>query len=375
MVRILVNDLGGCNPYLEKKFNFQRILLVRCFFSQIRAQSLILASFYFVLSCAYCIFAFLILNRMIEPIMSPYLTFDRQHWAQLRNSVPMMLSESDLKELQGINDHLSMTEAVEIYLPLARLLNLYVAARQSRNGVLHQFLGNTESAPPFVIGIAGSVAVGKSTTARLLKALLSRWENHPKVELITTDGFLYPNKVLTERGIMHKKGFPESYDIRRLVEFVSEVKAGQPNVAAPVYSHLTYDITDEMKVVDRPDVLIIEGLNVLQSGMDYPHDPHRVFISDFLDFSIYVDADSQLIEKWYIERFMKFRQGAFKKPGSYFSHYTALTEAQAEQKARSIWETINGKNLVENILPTKGRAHLILRKGLNHTVEEVLLRK
>ncbi|MGL5430209.1 MAG: type I pantothenate kinase [Vibrio sp.] len=307
--------------------------------------------------------------------MTPYLTFDRQHWAELRNSVPMTLSESDLKELQGINDHLTMTEAVEIYLPLARLLNLYIEARQSRNGVLQQFLGSAGSAPPFVIGIAGSVAVGKSTTARLLKALLSRWENHPKVELITTDGFLYPNQILTERGIMHKKGFPESYDIRRLVEFVSAVKAGQPHVVAPVYSHLTYDITDEVNVVDRPDVLIIEGLNVLQSGMDYPHDPHRVFISDFLDFSIYVDADSQLIEKWYIERFMKFRNSAFRKPGSYFSHYTALSEQQAEQKARSIWETINGKNLIENILPTKGRAQLILRKGLNHSVGEVLLRK
>lgn len=307
--------------------------------------------------------------------MSPYLTFDRQLWAALRNSVPMTLSENDLKELQGINDHLTMKEAVEIYLPLARLLNLYVVARQSRNGVLNQFLGNRESAPPFVIGIAGSVAVGKSTTARLLKALLSRWENHPKVELITTDGFLYPNQILRDREIMHKKGFPESYDIRRLVEFVSDVKAGQPNVQAPVYSHLTYDITDELKVVDRPDILIIEGLNVLQSGMDYPHDPHRVFISDFLDFSIYVDADSQLIEKWYIERFMQFRQGAFKEPGSYFGHYTVLTEAEAKEKARSIWETINGKNLVENILPTKGRAQLILRKGLNHTVEEILLRK
>ncbi|MCG3730993.1 type I pantothenate kinase [Vibrio cincinnatiensis] len=307
--------------------------------------------------------------------MSPYLSFARHQWAELRNSVPMTLSESDLQELQGINESLTMKEAVEIYLPLARLLNLYVAARQSRNTVLNQFLGNVEKAPPFIIGIAGSVAVGKSTTARLLRALLSRWDNHPKVELITTDGFLYPNKILNDRNIMHKKGFPESYDIRRLVQFVSDVKAGLPHVVAPVYSHLTYDITTQQKVVDRPDVLIIEGLNVLQSGMDYPHDPHRVFISDFLDFSIYVDADAEMIEKWYVERFMKFRHGAFKKPGSYFNHYTQLSEDEAIAKARHIWSSINGKNLQENILPTKERAQLILRKGLHHSVENVLLRK
>lgn len=307
--------------------------------------------------------------------MSPYLTFARDQWAELRNAVPMTLTEEDLQELQGINENLTMKEAVEIYLPLSRLLNLYVASRQSRNSVLHQFLNNKEVAPPFVIGIAGSVAVGKSTTARILKALLSRWVNHPKVALITTDGFLYPNEVLLERGIMQKKGFPESYDIRKLVKFVSDVKAGERHVEAPTYSHLTYNITDEKKVVDCPDVLIIEGLNVLQSGMDYPHDPHRVFISDFLDFSIYVDADSTLIEKWYVERFMKFRHGAFAKPGSYFSHYTKLTEDEAVAKARKIWQAINGKNLQQNILPTRERAQLILRKGINHTVEQILLRK
>ncbi|MEI8672405.1 type I pantothenate kinase [Vibrio sp. SA48] len=307
--------------------------------------------------------------------MGPYISFDRHQWAELRNSVPMTLSEADLKELQGINENLTMKETEEIYLPLARLLNLYVVARQSRNTILHQFIGNTDIAPPFVIGIAGSVAVGKSTTARLLKALLSRWENHPKVELITTDGFLFPNQVLNEKGIMQRKGFPESYDMKRLVQFVSDVKAGKRHVSAPVYSHLTYDITSEEKVVDRPDILIIEGLNVLQSGMDYPHDPHRVFISDFLDFSLYVDADSEQIEKWYVERFMKFRHGAFKKSGSYFSHYTKLSEQEAREKAQSIWHSINGKNLQSNILPTKERAQLILRKGVNHTVEEILLRK
>ncbi|HCE3381916.1 TPA: type I pantothenate kinase [Vibrio parahaemolyticus] len=307
--------------------------------------------------------------------MSPFLSFDRAEWAELRNSVPMTLSEDDLKALQGINENLTMEEAVEIYLPLSRLLNLYVQARQSRNSVLQQFLNTEEHAPPFVIGIAGSVAVGKSTTARILKALLSRWENHPKAALVTTDGFLYPKKVLEERGIMHRKGFPESYDIKRLVEFVSDVKAGKPNLEVPVYSHITYDITDELKKVDRPDVLIIEGLNVLQSGMDYPHDPHRVFVSDFLDFSIYVDAESETIEQWYVERFLKFRRGAFTKPGSYFSHYTQLSVDEAKSKAKEIWRNINGLNLELNILPTRERAHLILHKGANHLVDKVSLRK
>ncbi|EGR1221685.1 TPA: type I pantothenate kinase [Vibrio parahaemolyticus] len=307
--------------------------------------------------------------------MSPFLSFDRAEWAELRNSVPMTLSEDDLKALQGINENLTMEEAVEIYLPLSRLLNLYVQARQSRNSVLQQFLNTEEHAPPFVIGIAGSVAVGKSTTARILKALLSRWENHPKVALVTTDGFLYPKKVLEERGIMHRKGFPESYDIKHLVEFVSDVKAGKPNLEVPVYSHITYDITDELKKVDQPDVLIIEGLNVLQSGMDYPHDPHRVFVSDFLDFSIYVDAESETIEQWYVERFLKFRRGAFTKPGSYFSHYTQLSVDEAKSKAKEIWRNINGLNLELNILPTRERAHLILHKGANHLVDKVSLRK
>ncbi|KNH11601.1 MULTISPECIES: type I pantothenate kinase [Vibrio] len=307
--------------------------------------------------------------------MSPYMSFDRARWSELRNLVPMTLSESDLKELQGINEKLTMEEAVEIYLPLSRLLNLYVAARQNRNSVLHEFLDKKEKAPPFIIGIAGSVAVGKSTTARLLKALLSRWENHPKVELVTTDGFLYPNEVLEEKGLMSKKGFPESYDIKRLVNFVSDVKACKRNVTAPVYSHLTYNITGDVKCVDLPDVLIIEGLNVLQSGMNYPHEPHRVFISDFLDFSLYVDADSKQIKEWYINRFMKFRDGAFTKPGSYFSHYTRLSNQAAFDKAEGIWSSINGLNLEQNILPTRERAHLILRKGADHMVEEVLLRK
>jgi type I pantothenate kinase len=307
--------------------------------------------------------------------ISPYMKFDRSSWTNLRNSVPMTLTEDALIELQGINEKLTMQEAIEIYLPLSRLLNLYVEARQNRNHVLDTFLNRPETSQTFIIGIAGSVAVGKSTTARILTALLSRWANHPHVELITTDGFLYPNRVLNERELMHKKGFPESYDMKRLVNFVRDVKAGKENVCAPIYSHVTYDITPQEKVISQPDILVIEGLNVLQSGMDYPHEPHRVFVSDFLDFSIYVDAEQQLIEEWYVERFMKFRQGAFKKPGSYFSHYTDLSDQEAADKAKTIWQSINGKNLKENILPTRERANLILSKGKDHLVDTVLLRK
>ncbi|MGF1722854.1 type I pantothenate kinase [Vibrio kyushuensis] len=307
--------------------------------------------------------------------MSPYISFDRAKWAELRNAVPMTLSESDIQELRGVNERLSMKEAVDIYLPLSRLLNLYIEARQSRNSVLHKFLDSNDTPPPFIIGIAGSVAVGKSTTARIIRTLLSRWENHPKVELVTTDGFLFSKSELDKRGIMHRKGFPESYDTKRLVQFLTDVKAGVANVQVPVYSHITYDITDEVKLIDKPDVIIIEGLNVLQSGLDYPSKPVSTFISDFLDFSIYVDAETEVIEKWYVERFLEFRQGAFKKPGSYFSHYTLLTEAEANEKAKGIWQSINGQNLAENILPTKHRAQLILKKGQDHAVEEVLLRK
>ncbi|WP_188008981.1 type I pantothenate kinase [Grimontia hollisae] len=311
----------------------------------------------------------------MSDLLTPYLSFDRKQWSELRDSVPMTLDESDLEKLRGINEHLTMNEVRDIYLPLSRLLNLYVKARKSRTQVLEHFLGQKDNNVPYVIGIAGSVAVGKSTTARLLKALLERWPEHPKVELITTDGFLYPNKVLNARSLMKKKGFPESYDIRRLVQFVADVKSGKPRVEAPVYSHLVYDITQEIKIVQQPDILIVEGLNVLQSGMDYPHEPHRVFISDFLDFSIYVDADSDLLKTWYIERFMAFRKGEFQNPTSYFHHYTKLSHEAAVQTATGIWEEINGKNLIENILPTRERAGLILQKGANHAVQTVKVRK
>jgi type I pantothenate kinase len=290
--------------------------------------------------------------------------------------VPLTLSEEEIVKLKGINEDLSLEEVAQIYLPLSRLLNFYISSNLRRQAVLEQVLGTDGQKIPYVIGIAGSVAVGKSTTARLLQALLSRWPEHRSVELITTDGFLHPNKVLNERGLMKKKGFPQSYDMHSLVKFVSEVKSGAKRVTAPVYSHLIYDVVPEgNKVIEQPDILILEGLNVLQSGMDYPHDPHRVFVSDFVDFSIYVDAPETLLQSWYINRFLKFRQGAFSNPDSYFHNYSKLPEPEAINIATQLWNEINGLNLQQNILPTRERASLIMTKSANHAVESVRLRK
>ena len=311
-----------------------------------------------------------------QSLATPYLQFDRTQWAALRDSVPLTLSEEEIVKLKGINEDLSLEEVAQIYLPLSRLLNFYISSNLRRQAVLEQFLGTDGQKIPYVIGIAGSVAVGKSTTARLLQALLSRWPEHRSVELITTDGFLHPNKVLNERGLMKKKGFPQSYDMHSLVKFVSEVKSGAKRVTAPVYSHLIYDVVPEgNKVIEQPDILILEGLNALQSGMDYPHDPHRVFVSDFVDFSIYVDAPETLLQSWYINRFLKFRQGAFSNPDSYFHHYSKLPEPEAINIATQLWNEINGLNLQQNILPTRERASLIMTKSANHAVESVRLRK
>ncbi|OKP54186.1 type I pantothenate kinase [Serratia marcescens] len=311
-----------------------------------------------------------------QSLATPYLQFDRAQWAALRDSVPLTLSEEEIVKLKGINEDLSLEEVAQIYLPLSRLLNFYISSNLRRQAVLEQFLGTDGQKIPYVIGIAGSVAVGKSTTARLLQALLSRWPEHRSVELITTDGFLHPNKVLNERGLMKKKGFPQSYDMHSLVKFVSEVKSGAKRVTAPVYSHLIYDVVpDGNKVIEQPDILILEGLNVLQSGMDYPHDPHRVFVSDFVDFSIYVDAPETLLQSWYINRFLKFRQGAFSNPDSYFHNYSKLPEPEAVNIATQLWNEINGLNLQQNILPTRERASLIMTKSANHAVESVRLRK
>ncbi len=309
-------------------------------------------------------------------LATPYLVFTRAQWAALRNSVPLTLTDSDIINLKGINEALSMEEVVQIYLPLSRLLNFYISANLRRQTALAQFLGTHGQKIPYIISIAGSVAVGKSTTARLLQALLSQHPEHRNVELVTTDGFLHPNKVLNERGLMKKKGFPQSYHMHSLVKFVSDIKSGTQCVTTPVYSHLIYDIVPgQHKVITQPDILILEGLNVLQSGMDYPHDPHHVFVSDFVDFSIYVDAPEELLQNWYINRFLKFRQGAFSNPDSYFHHYATLPEDEAIQIASEIWKDINGLNLKENILPTRERASLIMTKSANHAVNCVKLRK
>lgn len=307
---------------------------------------------------------------------SPFLAFSRDEWSTLRASTPLTLSEDDLARLRGINDRLSLEEVVHTYLPLSRLLNLYVGATQQLFRATAEFLGNTTDKVPFIIAIAGSVAVGKSTTARVLRELLASWPNHPRVDLVTTDGFLYPNRVLKARGLMQKKGFPQSYDVRRLVAFVGDVKSGKAEVAAPVYSHLHYDIVPgESQIVRRPDIMILEGLNVLQAG-DPPRG-HRapVFVSDFFDFSIYVDARTSYVQRWYVERFLKLRETAFANPQSYFHRYATLSQREARATARRIWTSINGRNLVNNILPTRERAHLILEKAVDHRVDRVLLRR
>ena len=307
---------------------------------------------------------------------SPYRVFDREEWSRLRADTPMTLLESELEQFSGIIEELSVAEVEEIYLPMSRLLNLYVAASQQLHAVTSKFLSRDDGKVPFILGVAGSVAAGKSTTARVLKALLARWPDHPRVEQITTDGFLLPNAELERRQIMNRKGFPESFDTARLLNFLADVKSGMKRVEVPVYSHFHYDILlDQTTVIESPDILIVEGLNVLQPA-NMPRGGEAIpFVSDLFDFSIYLDAEPDVIRDWYVARFMRLRSTAFRDPGAYFHQYANLSQDDAHARATEIWNTINLKNLEEHILPTRQRAGLILRKSADHHVESVALRK
>lgn len=304
-------------------------------------------------------------------LRSRYLVFERPKWARLRGETPLTLSHDDLEELSGIEERLSMDEVEEVYLPLSRLLNLHIEAVGDLHKVTSRFLGTLAPRVPYLIALAGSVAVGKSTTARILKCLLSRWPDHPAVQLVTTDGFLFSNRVLEERGLMQRKGFPESYDLPRLVRFVSDLKSGRFPLRAPVYSHFHYDILEgEEIVIPECDIVILEGLNVLQSGV-----AHAVFVSDFVDFSIYVDAPEEQLEVWYLDRFRKLRDTAFQDPSSFFHYFAQMSAEEAERMARDVWGRVNLANLTANVAPTREKATLILEKGANHVVERILLRR
>jgi type I pantothenate kinase len=314
--------------------------------------------------------------RATDQQYNPYRIFTRQQWANLRNDTPMTMEPGEFDRLRSMHDRLDLQEVEDIYLPLSRMLSIYVDAMQRLYYSQRQFLGIRDRKMPYIVGVAGSVAVGKSTTARVLQALLARWSPRPKVDLITTDGFLYPNAVLERQGLMQKKGFPESYDLPTLLGFLSDIKAGRRRVRAPVYSHLTYDIVPgQFAEIDQPDILIVEGVNVLQTGR-LPRDGKAVpFVSDFFDFSVYIDADEAVLREWYVKRFLALRDTAFTDPKSYFHRYAPLSDEEATATAIAIWERTNLANLEDNILPTRPRATLILKKGADHLVETVALRR
>ncbi|PKW27418.1 type I pantothenate kinase [Phycicoccus duodecadis] len=306
---------------------------------------------------------------------TPYVELDREQWSRLREEHPMSLTQDDLARLRGLGDRLDLREVEDVYLPLSRLLHFYVEAVHGLRLATSEFLGDRPSRVPFVVGVAGSVAVGKSTTARILRELMSRWPHTPRVELVTTDGFLYPNAELERRGLLQRKGFPESYDRRSLLRFVADVKSGMAVVPAPQYSHLTYDVLPEPTEVRKPDVLIVEGLNVLQPPAPRPDGGSATALSDYFDFSVYVDAPPEHVRHWYVERFLRLRETAFADPQSYFHRYAALSDEEATATATAIWERINEPNLVENIQPTRDRATLVLTKSHDHSVSHIRLRK
>ncbi len=316
------------------------------------------------------------MDEIFPAELSPYRAFSEAEWARLRADTPMTLTEEEVVRLQSLNDPVSIAQVESIYLPLSRLLSFYVEAMQHVHLASNRFLGTRDTMVPYIIGVAGSVAVGKSTTARLLQALLARWPASPKVDLITTDGFLFPNATLERDDLMRRKGFPESYDLPELLRFLSEIKAGRRNVRAPVYSHFYYDVMPGQSVyIDRPDILIVEGLNVLQTSK-LPRDGRAVpYVSDFFDFSVYIDAEIPVLHKWYVERFMRLRETAFRDEGSYFHKYSKISDREALEIANDLWTNINLENLVENILPTRPRADLVLTKARDHTIGQVALRK
>lgn len=309
-------------------------------------------------------------------MLTAYLQFTRQQWCDFRQDTPLTLTEQDLEKLHGQTEVVLLNEVEAIYLPLSRLLSFYVTARQGLHHATSKFLGRPEPKVPYIIGIAGSVAVGKSTTSRVLKALLSRWPNHPSVEIITTDGFLYPTKKLEAESLMQRKGFPESYNTPLLLQVLNDIKSGKRNVKIPLYSHHLYDIIpNKFGIIDQPDIVILEGLNILQTGMKKPHEQPQLFVSDFFDFSLFVDAGTEIIKQWYIDRVLSFRNNSFKDSTAYFHHLTKMNKEEVIKFAERNWREINEVNLVENILPFKNRAQLILHKGKEHAVEAVYLRK